>query len=144
MIALIPWNPTLDQPKREKEWWTLDEPERELLEEFYHIVNIGERNRLHMHVYKRTNGTERLTRVSGPSPVQLPTWKLTRARTILQRMDFLDSTPQRSPPIGQSSSSNMGESKIWNWTSRSGFGKPVDTSRKAPSSTTPPKEATKS
>jgi hypothetical protein len=51
------------------------------------VIQIGERNPLHVHVYRRTNGTERLTRVSGSQPVQLPTWKLTRVRTILYSLE---------------------------------------------------------
>jgi hypothetical protein len=59
-------------------------PKRKLPEEFYHIQKIDKRGRLFVHVYKRLGQTERLQNISGLRPVQLLSWRLTRARTVLK------------------------------------------------------------
>jgi hypothetical protein len=84
LITSIRWNPTFPNNRKEGDWLTLDEPKRSLPEEFYQVRQVRERNEFYVHVYRRLNNTERLQNVSGRTPVQLPTWKLTQARIIFQ------------------------------------------------------------
>lgn len=69
-------------PPKVGDRYLLDELERSLPEEFYHVMDISEHGRLSVHVYRRVKGTERLENVSSKRPVLLPTWNLTRARTV--------------------------------------------------------------
>lgn len=70
IIYLVLWNMVQDKKPQEDDWYTLDEPQRELPEEFYHIRHVDERERLFINVYRRLG--QRVQNISGVRPVQLP------------------------------------------------------------------------
>lgn len=82
IIESVPWSMSQAYPSKIGDWYLLNEPERSLPEEFYHVMDISEYGRFYVHVYRRVNGSERLENVSGRKPVLLPTWNLTRAKTV--------------------------------------------------------------
>lgn len=99
IIHSVPWSMNRVYPPQIGDWYTLNEPERQLPEEFYYIKGISDRGALSVHVYRRYNFTERLSLVLGTLPVQLPSWQLTRARTILRspKDGFIEFKPQELP-----------------------------------------------
>lgn len=60
IIFSVPWSMSRQYPPKEGDWYTLNEPERALPEEFYQVRQVKDNGVLFVNVYRRVGTTERL------------------------------------------------------------------------------------